>query len=196
MTGEAKLREFNKNMNIEVEIRAKVNCFDEIKKVLEKIGASFRKSEKQIDKIFGAAKFLDSEHKIMEGGIVARIREIDGKSTLEFKEILRGKGGIELNCPIANIEIGEKMLKKLDFEESFVIKKNREIYSYNGFAICLDEVEQLGNFIEIEKEITSEEKIDETRKECLDLLEKIAPGSKIENRKYGDLMQEIINKQQ
>lgn len=75
------------------------------------------------------------------------------------------------------------------------LQKKREIYSYNGFAICLDEVEQLGNFIEIEKEITSAEKIDETRKDCLALLWKIAPGSEIENRKYGDLMQGLINKQ-
>jgi adenylate cyclase class 2 len=180
-------------MNIEVEIRARVDGFNKIKEVLEKIGANFVKSENQTDKIFGAAKFLDSEHKIIEGGIVARIREANGKSALEFKEILREKGGIELNCPIASIEIGEKMLKKLDFEESFTIKKNRETYSYNDFKICLDKVEQLGSFVEIEKETTSEREIEETRKECLNLLEKIVPGAKTENRRYGDLMQELIN---
>jgi len=181
-------------MNIEVEVRAKIENFGKIKETLKKVGANFIKTENQIDKIFGADKFLDAEHKIIEGGLSARIREVDGKSTLEFKEILREKGGIELNCPIANIKIGEKMLKKLDFEEDFTIRKNREFYSYNGFTICLDKVEQLGNFIEIEKEITSEGKIDETKKECLELLEKIAPGSEIEKRKYGDLMQELINK--
>lgn len=182
-------------MNIEVEIRAKIENFEEIKEALNKVGANFIKTENQTDKIFGADKFLDAEHKIIEGGLSARIREVDGKSTLEFKEILREKGGIELSCPIANIGIGEKMLKKLDFEEAFTIRKNREVYSYNSFTICLDKVEQLGNFIEVEKEITSEGKIDKTKKECLDLLEKIAPGSEIEKRKYGDLMQELINKQ-
>ncbi len=182
-------------MNIEVEIRAKVDDFEEIKMSLEKIGANFVKTENQTDKIFGADKFLDAEHKIIEGGISARIREIDGKSKLEFKEILREKGGIELSCSIPNIETGEKILSKLDFEEAFTIKKTREIYSCRDFTICLDKVEQLGNFIEIEREITSEDKVGETRKECLDLLEKVAPGSKVENRKYGDLMQELINKQ-
>jgi len=181
-------------MNIEVEIRAKIENFDKIKETLNKVGVNFIKTENQTDKIFGADKFLDAEHKIIEGGLSARIREVDGKSTLEFKEILREKGGIELNCPIANIEIGVKMLKKLDFKEAFTIRKNREVYSYNGFTICLDEVEQLGNFIEIEREITSEGEIDETKKECLGLLEKIAPGAEIEKRKYGDLMQELINK--
>jgi len=182
-------------MNIEVEIRAKVNDFSEIKKALNKIGANFRKSETQIDKIFGVAKFLDSEHKIVEGGIVARIREVNGKRTLEFKEILREKGGIELNCEVANIEMAEKMLKKLDFEEGFTVKKSREIYSYQDSTICLDKVEQLGNFIEIEKMISIDEenKKAEAKKGCLDLLNVLAPNSKVESRKYGDLMQELIN---
>ncbi len=180
-------------MNIEVEIKAKVNDFTEIKKTLDEIGANFIKSETQIDKIFGAAKFLDSEHKIIEGGIVARIREVDSKKTLEFKEILREKGGIELSCGVPSIELAEKILKKLDFEEAFTIEKSRESYLYKDFTVCLDKVEQLGNFIEIEKLINDESKADEARKECLDLLEIMAPGSKIENRKYGDLMQDIIN---
>jgi len=180
-------------MSIEVEIRAKVSGSDEIEKSLEKIGAELVKSERQTDKIFGAAKFLDSEHKIIEGGVSARIREVDGKSKLEFKEILREKGGIELSCLIPSIKVGEKMLKKLDFEEAFTIKKGRKVYSYNDFTICLDEVEKLGNFIEIEKEINTEGEIEKTRNECIGLLEKIAPGSKIENRKYGDLMQELVN---
>jgi adenylate cyclase, class 2 len=85
------------------------------------------------------------------------------------------------------------MLKKLGFKEAFTIKKTREIYSCRGFTVCLDKVEKLGNFIEIEKEIISEEKVKETRNECLDFLKKISPGIEIENRKYGDLMQDLIN---
>lgn len=180
-------------MNIEVEIRSRVNNFEGIKNSLRKMGASFIKTESQTDKIFGADKFLDADHKMAEGGIVARIRGVNGKNNLEFKEILREGGGIELSCPMASIAIGEKILKKLDFKEAFTVKKNREVYSYNNFVICLDKVEQLGNFIEIEKKINSEDKIEEIKEDCLALLEKIAPGAKVENRKYGDLMQELIN---
>jgi len=182
-------------MNIEVEIRAKVDDFTEIKQALEKIGANFIKSDNQIDKIFGAAKFLDSKHKIIEGGIVARIREVNGQRTLEFKEISREKGGLELSSEVPSIELAEKLLQKLDFEQAFTIKKARDSYSWQDFTICLDKVEQLGNFIEVEKIIESENKVDQARKECLDLLETIAPGIKIETRKYGDLMQDLINQQ-
>ena len=179
-------------MNLEVEIRAKVNDFTEIKKALEKIRADFIKSETQTDRVFGASKFLDSDNMIIEGGLSARIREVDGKRTLEFKEILREKGGMELSCEVSSSELAEELLKKLDFEEAFTIKKLRESYSYKDFTICLDRLEQLGNFIEIEK-ITSPDKMEKEKKECLNLLNTIAPGAKIETRKYGDLIQELIN---
>jgi len=182
-----------KNSLIEVEIRAKVGDFDAIKQRFKEIGISFVKSERQMDKIFGAKKFLDSEHKIVEGGIVARIREIDDKIKLEFKEISREKGGIELSCEAPNIEMAVKMLEKLDFEEAFTIKKDREVYSYQNFEICLDEVEQLGNFIEIEKMVNSKEEMDAAREECVNLLKQISPGAEITNEKYGDMMQNIIN---
>ncbi|MGB2762686.1 MAG: class IV adenylate cyclase [Minisyncoccales bacterium] len=181
-------------MNIEIEIKARTKDFDGIKKALEKMRANFARSEKQIDKIFGTSKFLDSENKIIEGGIVARIREVDKKRTLDFKEILRQKGGIELIYEISNIELAEKFLNKLDFKEAFTIKKTREIFSYQDFTICLDDVEQLGKFIEVEKIISNEEEKNKTKQECFELLKKLAPDSEIEEKKYGDLIQELINK--
>ncbi len=181
-------------MNIEVEIRARVGDFNKIKKALVRAGAVFVKSETQVDRVFGSAKFLDSNNLIIEGGLSARIREVDGKCKLEFKEILREKGGgIELSCNVLNIETADKMLKKLDFEEAFTVKKKRESYSYMDFTICLDEVEGLGNFIEIEKMTDSEEKTEGIKQECLDLLKKLSPEAKMENRKYGDIIQKIIN---
>lgn len=180
-------------MSIEVEVRARIGDLSNVKKALNELGAVFVKSENQADRIFGHAKFLDLEHKIAEGGLSARIREADGKARLEFKEIVREKGGIELNCIVSNAEMAEKMLKKLDFEEAFTIKKRRDIYSCQGLVVCLDAVEMLGNFIEIEKEVGLESEINAARKECADLLEKVAAGAQIEKRKYGDLMQEIIN---
>lgn len=183
-------------MKLEVEIRARVDGFEKIKETLKKIGADFSGTETQIDRIFGASKFLDSNRMIVEGGLSARIRETNNKKTLEFKEILRERGGIELSSELTNTGMAEKMLKKLDFEEAFTIKKTRENYSHKDFTISLDKVEKLGNFIEIEKIVHSEDGADEARKECLALLNVLAPEAKIETRKYGDLMQEIINQRE
>jgi len=180
---------------IEVEIRARIKNPKKIKENLQKIGASFVKSKKQIDKIFGHPMFLDSRKMIIEGGLSARIRGENNKQTLEFKEISRKEGGIEIRAELDNIEEGLKFLEKLQFEEAFTVAKLRESYSYQDFNICLDKVEQLGDFIEIEKmlSIDDEDMKDKARKDCLDLLDTLVPESKVEDKKYGDLMQELID---
>ena len=178
---------------IEVEIRARIKNRDELQKKLKEIGAIFDKTEKQVDRIFGHSMFLSSDNMIIEGGLSARIREIGDKKTLEFKEIFRQKGGIEIEADLSAVEIGLKFLEKLKFKEAFVVSKLREIYLYNNFTICIDNVDQLGNFIEIEKMVKSEEDESQARIECLKLLNNLSPNVEIENRKYGDLIQEILN---
>ncbi|MDD5433682.1 MAG: class IV adenylate cyclase [Candidatus Pacebacteria bacterium] len=180
---------------IEVEIRAKINHKSQVQDKLKQAGATLVKSINQADRIFGHEMFLDEKKMIVEGGLSARIRQVDGKAWLEFKEISRNKGaGIEIKADLDNIEEGLRFFEKLGFEEAFALNKQREVYSLNGFEICLDEVEKLGNFIEIEKSALSQDEIEAAKQECLELLEKVSPESEIINKKYGDLMQEILNK--
>lgn len=179
---------------IEVEVRGKIKNIDFVKESLNKIEAQFIKNVKQIDRIFGHPKFLDKENKIIEGGLVARIRQVDNSARLEFKEIIRQGGGFEIEANLDNVDFGIKLLEKLDFNESFVISKVRDVYEYNDFEIAIDRVEQLGSFIEIEKMVSSKEEIDKTRQECVKLLKQISLDAQITNEKYGDMMQNIINK--
>lgn len=182
---------------IEVEIRGKAKSLNSVRKTLKDVGATPKGKKKQVDKIFGHPMFLDSQNMIIEGGLVARIRQVNTEIKLEFKEILRQSGGIEIQAGLDSMEEGIKLLDKLKFNEAFTVAKERESYSYKEFTICLDEVEQLGSFVEIEKMISIDKKSekDKARNECLDLLKSLAPKSKIENKKYGDLMQERINKE-
>ncbi|MBS4013661.1 MAG: class IV adenylate cyclase [Bacteroidetes bacterium] len=168
---------------IEVEIRAKVDNFDNIKNKLGEIKAALQGSIHQIDKIFGHPMFLDSKNMIIEGGIVPRIRSINNKYLLEFKEIRRTSGGIELSSELNNIGLGVEFLNKLSFKEAFTIDKKRESYKYKNFVIDLDNVDKLGNFIEIERIVNLPEEKDSARQECINLLALISPNSKIENKK-------------
>ncbi len=178
---------------IEVEIRAKVDNFNEIKKDLNNLKANFLRSIHQIDKVFGHPMFLDSKNMVIEEGISARIRSVNNKCSLEFKEICRTSGGMELKSELIDINLGIAFLNKLGFKEAFTIDKQRESYKYKDFLIDLDNVDKLGYFIEIEKIVTSPEEKEPAREECIELLTLISPNSKIENKKYGDLMQELIN---
>ncbi|MFA7169552.1 MAG: class IV adenylate cyclase [Candidatus Paceibacterota bacterium] len=178
---------------VEVEIRAKIDNPEEIKASLEKFGAKFIKSQKQVDRVFGHKQFLDENNMIIEGGLSARIRTIDNSSALEFKEISREKGGIEIVSNLSNANIGIEFLAKLGFEEAFTIAKTRDYYVYKNLEIAMDDVEQLGHFIEIEKMIGYNEDKNPARQECENLLKELGKNLTIEKRKYGDLMQEIIN---
>ena len=179
---------------IEVEIRAKVDNLEDVKEKLDEFCASFIKTEKQVDRVFGHPMFLDSEIKIIEGGLSARIRQINDKAFLEFKEIIRKGGGIEVSSKLSKVDVGLKLLEKLKFEEAFIVSKLRQSFSYDGFEICLDNVDKLGMFIEIEKMVESSKEIDSAREGCVELLNKLSPSSKIIDKKYGDLMQDLINK--
>ena len=178
---------------IEVEIKARIKSPEEVKNKLFGIGAKPIISEEQTDAIFGHPSVLDENNFIVEGGYSARVGQRGEKITVEFKEILRGKGGIEVKSPIASIELGKKFLKRLGFKEAFTIHKFRDYFELDDFEIALDKVDVLGNFIEIEKMINAPDEIESTRKECNELLDKLNICHEIIDKKYGDLMQEIIN---
>ena len=178
---------------IEVEVRAKIENFEKIKKVLMEMGAKLVEEKIQIDKIYGREKDLDENHKIIEGHFSARIRKVNDKIRLDFKEIIRVSGGSELNIDLQNIREGEKFLQAMDFDEAFTLEKKREVFVIDDFKICLDDVKKLGKFIEIERETKDESEKNEIYQKCLMLLRKLAPEAKEEKRKYGDLVQEIIN---
>jgi len=180
---------------IEVEIRAKVHDFGPIKAKLQELGAEFVVKENQADYIFGRDKDLDKEHKIIEGCFVARIREKGEKRLVEFKEIRRTGAGLEFSSPLPSLGAGLAFLEKLDFKKAFAVCKDREIYKYRDFEICLDEVEVLGKFIEVEHSDKQGEDKEKALSECKEFLGLIAPEAVLEPRKYGDLMQNIINKQ-
>ena len=179
---------------IEVEIRTKISNILPIKRRLKKLKIRYLKSFHQIDRIFGHKKFLNEKNIIVDGGIVARIRTVNNRSFLEFKEIRRKSGAFEITSELADVNFGITLLKKLGYKEAFSVDKKRITYKYKSFNIDIDSVKKLGNFIEIERNIKSKKRVYQVRKECIDLLSKICPNYKIENKKYGDLLQEQINK--
>lgn len=178
---------------IEVEIRAKIENIESLKNKIIKLGGKHITTEKQVDKIFGREKDLDKEHKIIEGRFSARVRQKEEKILVELKEIRRTGAGLEFSSPLTKIEHGAYFLSKLDYNEAFIISKIREVYKLDDFEISLDQVEKLGDFIEIEHHDKSGNDEEKALRECKELLNKLDPEAQIENKKYGDLMQELIN---
>ena len=130
---------------------------------------------------------------IIEGRFSARIRKVNKLIRIDFKEIIRGVGGMEISANISSVKQGQEFLEKIDYEEAFTIVKSRLEYEIDDCTVCLDNIEKLGRFIEIERKIESSHNKELAYKECLRLLRELAPNAVQEKRKYGDLMQDSIN---
>jgi adenylate cyclase class 2 len=128
-----------------------------------------------------------------EGGFIARLRKSDDQLIFEFKQTARQGGGVEVACTTTSEADVPRLLDALGYQESFAIIKQRATYQYQDFNICLDQVEQLGSFLEIERMVATAEEVALAREKCLALLPQLDATAEVENKKYGDLMQEIIN---
>jgi adenylate cyclase class 2 len=178
---------------IEVEIKARIKDIESVRKKVIEAGAIFMKKEDQMDCIFGHPLMLDENKMVVEGGYMGRVRQVNGKVKLTFKEIVRGKSGIEIETEIGNVEIGKSFLTRLGFEEAFMVHKIRDVFELSGVEIAVDKVKILGDFIEVEKIVDVPEKVDSAHADCQKVLDSLGIEYEIITKKYGDLMQEIIN---
>ena len=139
----------------EVEIKAKIKNFNEIKENLIKLGAIKKKLIIMDDYYF---KHPNKDFGKTDEAL--RIRITDEKKYLTYKgpkldEITKTREEIEIE--IQEPEKFKVILKKLGFIEVPKISKKREIYEINKIKICLDDVQFIGKFIELEIEVNDEE---------------------------------------
>ena len=81
-----------------------------------------------------------------------RIRVNDGaKVVFTVKKRTGALVAIEHEVTVDSREELEQILLLVGYQKTLDIKKTRRITHYNGCEICLDEVEGLGSFIEMEK---------------------------------------------
>lgn len=84
-----------------------------------------------------------------------RLRESKKEFSLNYKKWHNEDGNKTISCDefetkIENIESLKKLFENLNFEETIIIEKNRSVWYYKDAEIAIDDVKELGNFIEIE----------------------------------------------
>lgn len=134
----------------EIEIKAKLNNYSEIEKKIESLGCKIIKKVEQIDSIFIEKNKYYNELK--RGDRVLRIRKENGKNIFTLK-ISQSN---ELDCIEENVVVEddkklEIIIDYLGYKKILTISKKRKTCKYNNYKICLDRVEGLGDFIEIEQ---------------------------------------------
>lgn len=163
-------------MNIEVEIKVKVENLPEIKEKVSKTG-KLVKAIKQIDdyyvpchRDFFANKPQPIEH--------LRIRINPDKVVFEYTKTINMKAdgdydfAEEYETEISDVVEFRKILEFLDFKKVVTVEKYREYWMCGGIEVALDEVKGLGTFVEAEaKGDFKDEK--EAKKACIDFLENL-----------------------
>jgi len=128
---------------MEVEVKFRVD-FEELKRRIEAIGASFLREEIQEDVYFSIP--------LPE---LLRVRHVSnlGRTFLTYKRIAdpgRNEEFEELEVEVSDFETAVEILKRLGYEEDVVVRKRRLVYRLGDVTFELSEVEGLGGFLDIE----------------------------------------------
>jgi adenylate cyclase class 2 len=134
---------------MEVEVKFRIDKLDEIEEKVKKM-ARFVTEKIERDLYFN---FLYKDFK--ESDEALRIRSDVEGVTITYKSPKlddETKSREEIKIKIDSYENGILLLKKLGFVPIGEVVKKRRIYKIDDALICLDNVEELGNFVEIEIE--------------------------------------------
>jgi adenylate cyclase class 2 len=159
-------------MRKEIEVKAKVENLQELKDKLIAMGISFSDPIIQNDETFVDGNYGDYDQ-FQPSKNILRIRESNGKYIFTLKQPQNN----ELDC----IERETEIIDSKEFREALIlmgykptieIHKTRIKAKYKDYEICLDDVKELGSFVEVEK-ITDSESADEVQNELFSFLESL-----------------------
>lgn len=134
---------------LEIEIKSWCTDHEDVKSRLESEGACFSGTQDEVDIYFN-----HPERNFAVTDEALRIRSVNGNCRLTYKgpKVSKlTKARIEHETGVDSFEALKNIILSLGFTVSGSVEKRRSIYILNDVEICLDSVEGLGNFVEIEK---------------------------------------------
>ena len=178
---------------IEVEVKAKINNFEEMREKLNKINAIKVKTEHQEDRYFNSPvkDFAQTDEAL-------RIRETKSEDKHDLFITYKGpkidkksKTREEYEMKIEDAEKCSKIFESLGFNEVRTVIKNREYYKYENFEISLDDVEGLEPYMEIEISLDDGSDYSKAQQDIFDLFEKLDVIDGFERTSYLELLEEL-----
>lgn len=138
--------------NTEIEKRFYVKNKSDLLKKLSRVGKKIFENH-QVDTYYSPShrNFLNEKYPFEW----LRLRDDQGKYVFTYKHWYPERVKESTHCDeyeskIDNIESFRKILKALNFDEVVVVDKKRTAYTIKNLEIAVDEVKDLGMFIEIE----------------------------------------------
>ena len=139
-------------MCTEIEAKLKVDSLQQVADRLAELGAEFLEEQLQKDCYFDDA---DCGLKKADRALRLRRQLVGGqeKALLTCKsgrEKGRFKRRREIEFEVGDADSAQKLLSELGYKRRVVVEKKRRLWRLGGCKVGLDEVELLGDFVEIE----------------------------------------------
>lgn len=140
----------------EIELKFKIDNLEKLVKELENKGCDISQLKVQCDTVY--VNNINNTESV-EGSVWLRVRKENDKIELNYKKQSSKKmESEEIEFEVGSYELANRFLKALGYTPWVEVNKKRRYTKYNEFNICIDEVEKLGAFIEIELLVNEEDK--------------------------------------
>ena len=174
---------------IEVEVKAKINSFEEMEEKLEKIGATKSKHEFQED-IYFQSPIVD----FAKTDEALRVRTTNNNIFITYKGPKIDKDSKtrkEVEMSIESAEKAKDIFEEIGFKEARNVRINRQYYTFENFEISLDDVEGLSPYMEIEVGLDDGEDYSQAQDEIFKFFEKLDITDGFERTSYMELLEKI-----
>lgn len=173
----------------EIEVKARVTNLKSLLNRADKLGISLGEPVVQEDTTYETA--LSRENPDWN---IFRIRKQGNKIilTMKYKASSRSRDNHERETVIEDAKEVAGMLERVGYSYGVRIRKTRRTAKYNNLEICLDDVDGLGTFVEVEKLANDEADVDAIQSELWNILLELGVDSEDRVHKgYDTLMHEL-----
>ncbi len=174
-------------MKKEIEVKAHLKNDDSVLEKIASLGCVLSEPVRQIDTVY--TKIVGTVEDYLKNDHFVRIREkSDGRFIFTVKKPLSKSvlTKAEHETEVKNAIELEQALFLMGYQIANKVIKLRRTTHHGDFEICIDDVEKLGHFIEVER--MSEGNVDSVRKELNEFLTSIGVPVEDEVHKGYDIM--------
>ena len=176
---------------IEVEVKARIDSFEEMENRLESLGAVKTKDEFQED-IYFASPIVD----FAKTDEALRIRTTDNDTFITYKGPKlndKAKTRKEVEMSIESAAKASDIFAEIGFKPARTVRKSRQYYKFENFEISLDDVEGLPPYMEIEIALSDSDDYTEAQDKIFKLFERLGITDGFERTSYMELLENLNN---
>lgn len=170
---------------IEIEIKARAD-HRALLSALKGAGATFEKTVEQYDTYFNAP---DRDFGTTDEAL--RLREQSGHTYMTYKGKkldAKSKTRKEVEIEVSDRTKTEDILLSLGYKKTLDVKKKRDIYHLAGVEACVDSVEGLGDYVELEAMAEDTTAVPQKRDMLIDLMRRLGVNGELIRESYLEML--------